>query len=571
MFKKTRLPMIKRILTFIVSQSFYRGREHEFWKLFKIILIANTFVLLILSQTAVFAANIYVPDDYSTIQAAVDASSPDDTIIIRDGTYIENVEIYKNLTIKSESGAGKTIVQAANSEYHVFEVIADYVNISGLTIMGAMGRIGNIAGINICQFNHCIISDNNISENSYGIILRYSNDNTITKNNIGWSRYYGIFLIVSNNNIVMKNNISTYQSDKISLPSFGSSVGLFLGRSSDNIIYLNNFKNPVKNSRCDSSETNIWNSPSKITYTYKGKTYTKNLGNYWEDYKGIDANVDIIGDTPYIIKSLNKDRRPLMQSFKNYIEGGVSPEKEKISLHYSVSQFIPESSTGTAFFLPVIESVEYQAYFPWVASYIDTAWSIILPITFYVTNSENVPISGAQIFMGQQKLGLTDSNGEFTYKYVVRIPNRENKLVNLPFSAKKNETSSSINIDFSWSVLQTTSIDIATNKDYEKYKEVLYKYEYFKPNIPLPKDFFLLKPFLPLLKTVYDLKKGPKIGDQIDIFLIEHRIVGKEPAAWAYWEQIKRGKDIFYFATGWIISPEDKQRILDTYFLIKKA
>ncbi len=73
--------MIKRILTFIVSQSFYRGRAHEFWKLFKTILMANIFVLLILSQTAVFAANIYVPDDYSTIQAAVDAASPGDTIV----------------------------------------------------------------------------------------------------------------------------------------------------------------------------------------------------------------------------------------------------------------------------------------------------------------------------------------------------------------------------------------------------------------------------------------------------------------------------------------------------------
>ena len=564
MFKERSLLMIKRILPFIVGQSFYQGREHKFWNLFKIILIANTFVLLILSQTAVFAANIYVPDDYSTIQAAVDESSLDDTIIIRDGTYIENVEIYKNLTIKSESGAEKTIVQAANSEYHVFDVIADYVNINGFTISGTDAR--EKAGIFLDNVEYCIISNNIISENSRGINLNYSNNNTITNNNVNTNHLRGILLEDSNNNTITNNNVNFNNLKK------RWTHGICLVASNGNSIYLNNFTKNGQNIYYAGFETTcIWDSTSKITYTYKGNTYTNDLGNYWDDYTGTDADGDGIGDTPYSMGNRNKDRRPLMQPFENYIEGGVSPEKEKISLHYSVSQFIPESSTGTAFFLPVIESVEYQAYFPWVASYIDTAWSIILPITFYVTNSENVPISGAQIFMGQQKLGLTDSNGEFTYKYVVRIPNRENKLVNLPFSAKKNETSSSINIDFSWSVLQTTSIDIATNKDYEKYKEVLYKYEYFKPNIPLPKDFFLLKPFLPLLKTVYDLKKGPKIGDQIDIFLIEHRIVGKEPAAWAYWEQIKRGKDIFYFATGWIISPEDKQRILDTYFLIKKA
>jgi len=34
---------------------------------------------------------IYVPDDYETIPAAVDAASSGDTIIVRDGTYIENM------------------------------------------------------------------------------------------------------------------------------------------------------------------------------------------------------------------------------------------------------------------------------------------------------------------------------------------------------------------------------------------------------------------------------------------------------------------------------------------------
>jgi len=36
-------------------------------------------------------------------------------------------------------------------------------------------------------------------------------------------------------------------------------------------------------------------------------------GNYWSDYSGIDANGDGLGDTPYVIDVLNKDRYPLMQ------------------------------------------------------------------------------------------------------------------------------------------------------------------------------------------------------------------------------------------------------------------
>ena len=54
------------------------------------------------------------------IQALVDAASPGDTIIVPDGTYIENVNVNIPLTIQSEHGANSTIVQAANSGDHVF-------------------------------------------------------------------------------------------------------------------------------------------------------------------------------------------------------------------------------------------------------------------------------------------------------------------------------------------------------------------------------------------------------------------------------------------------------------------
>jgi nitrous oxidase accessory protein NosD len=37
-------------------------------------------------------------------------------------------------------------------------------------------------------------------------------------------------------------------------------------------------------------------------------------GNYWSDYNGTDANHDGIGDTPYSIDVLDRDRFPLMQS-----------------------------------------------------------------------------------------------------------------------------------------------------------------------------------------------------------------------------------------------------------------
>ncbi len=49
------------------------------------------------------AASIIVPDNYSTIQAAVNAASPGDTITVRSGTYRENITISKAITLTAEN------------------------------------------------------------------------------------------------------------------------------------------------------------------------------------------------------------------------------------------------------------------------------------------------------------------------------------------------------------------------------------------------------------------------------------------------------------------------------------
>lgn len=49
------------------------------------------------------AATILVPDDYSTIQQAIDAASPGDTIHVRPGTYPEALSLYKSITLQALS------------------------------------------------------------------------------------------------------------------------------------------------------------------------------------------------------------------------------------------------------------------------------------------------------------------------------------------------------------------------------------------------------------------------------------------------------------------------------------
>lgn len=60
-------------------------------------------------STVAFSATIFVPDHYATIQGAINASTNGDTIIVRPGTYYENIDfVGKSVTLQSELGSSVT-------------------------------------------------------------------------------------------------------------------------------------------------------------------------------------------------------------------------------------------------------------------------------------------------------------------------------------------------------------------------------------------------------------------------------------------------------------------------------
>ncbi len=225
------------------------------------------------------ASTIYVPDDYSTILAAVKAASPGDTITVRDGTYIENIEVDKSLTIRSENGPDSTIVQAEDLDDDVFVVTTDYVKISGFTVEQAIDWWDDDLfdddlfdddlfdndlfdlwdGIYLSYANYCNISNNKCSNNSGdGICLYHSNNNDIINNICSNNYFSGISLFDSNGNNLSKNICTNNYED-----------GITLSDSNNNLIYRNNFINNTYNVY-SSDSTNTWNSKEKI-------------GNYWSD------------------------------------------------------------------------------------------------------------------------------------------------------------------------------------------------------------------------------------------------------------------------------------------------
>ncbi|MGB3459238.1 MAG: NosD domain-containing protein [Halobacteriota archaeon] len=252
------------------------------------------------------------------------------------------------ITIQSETGADSTIVHAANN--HIFNITADYVNITGFTIEEASKK----CGILISGATNCNISNNIVSGNYQGIFLSKSSRNTICYNSVLANKNYGIILtgsstynkIIMNNasnslkesgiylsksyNNEIRNNIANSNKDKgIELLSSNENIianntaknngnrGIYLKNSNNNEIYINNFINNANNAYSNES-SNVWNSPSEITYRYNSSTYADNMGNYWGDYTGTDGNGDGLGDSPYSIDT-DKDEHPLMVPWENYL------------------------------------------------------------------------------------------------------------------------------------------------------------------------------------------------------------------------------------------------------------
>ena len=188
-------------------------RRRKFGKALIFVVLLTT--LAFVSVGCASAATHYVnPGD--SIQGAVDAASDGDTIIVHDGTYTENVDVNKRLTIRSENGFASTTVQAQSASDHVFEVTANYVNISGFTVTGATDRCSGI--FLSYRVNHCNIFDNNVTNNKQGIYLFSSNNNTITSN-IASNCDTGIYLYSSSHNTVTNNIASNCDTTGISLSS----------------------------------------------------------------------------------------------------------------------------------------------------------------------------------------------------------------------------------------------------------------------------------------------------------------------------------------------------------------
>jgi parallel beta-helix repeat protein len=251
------------------------------------------------------ASIIRVPNDFPTIQEAIDAAQNGSTILVNSGIYYEHVIVNKTLRLL---GADKenTIIDGSN-DGSVIVITADNVlvdgftlrnssrGLNGLRLVSSTGSIirGNVitlngwAGIELDDSTNNTVSDNVVSSTGFdvgggdvlwgdAIMLSSSSNNTISNNVIADSFESGIHLETSYGNSVFGNTLQN------------NPIGIAEPFSGNNTFFHNNFiRNFVPIEPLNSSDA----------WSLDGR------GNYWDDYTGLDDGSggrvagDGVGDT----------------------------------------------------------------------------------------------------------------------------------------------------------------------------------------------------------------------------------------------------------------------------------
>ena len=329
------------------------------------LLLILAFIIASITATSLPAKaepkTIVVPDDYPTIQEAIDNARAGDTVYVKKGTYyhdgpigkrIDGITIDKPISLIGEDSKttilkpNYTSINRLRSGIHV---TADNVKISGFTIYGRVENvtyknslinftgyqqtgilvhmadngthdpygckiIGNIFtgnGENSVEDygKNTIISGNTITE---GISLVYSSDTVVSGNNIEFSGTVGIRVGLCINVRIKQNNIIGNGAGNISAADKFYVGGISLGNTGAGSIYI--YENNITD-----SGFGIKFARSNNCFVYNNNIICNNLGIFLPNIR-IWHNLDTLGtgDKVYYNNLINNTENALVESTYPY-------------------------------------------------------------------------------------------------------------------------------------------------------------------------------------------------------------------------------------------------------------
>jgi parallel beta-helix repeat protein len=220
------------------------------------------------------------PAHFRKIQDAINVATSGDTILVRAGTYYENVVVNKSLLLIGEN-KDATVIDGGGTG-NVLNITASHVVVENFTIMNSGGWPSS--GVHLMRISNSTIKNSNIKNNYYGIVLEESSSNTISENIITNNDYYGISIgSSSNSNKVFRNRLEDNIGDGIYIGysskntvsannmTRNGSTGIFLYFASNNTIFKNNIKeNKDGIVLLDSSNNNTISENNVVANTHIG-------------------------------------------------------------------------------------------------------------------------------------------------------------------------------------------------------------------------------------------------------------------------------------------------------------
>ena len=236
-------------------------------------LLLTSMLTLAFNIQPVKARTIVVPDDYLTIQEAINNANAGDTVFVRNGTYYEHVCVNTTVSIAGQDRTTTTI--DGNQTGTVVTVTADNVNISGFTVQNGE------AGLDLAGDGNTVTSSMFSSNGAVEIDLKA--DLEVYQDSwqpLAW--HYPIGLMNGSYTEVME---LTTETPVISVEAFGHSdvedllLGLFYDENMDGAPQLHEFVG----FGCD--DKNPWTclfGPPKGQYIIKikGQEVTGNPGHF---------------------------------------------------------------------------------------------------------------------------------------------------------------------------------------------------------------------------------------------------------------------------------------------------